>query len=69
MLMVEDTKTFVNEFTRNMHGVLPPAAVSGLAFMGISLNEWVYILTIIYLLVQLTKPVFKLVWSAYVGRQ
>lgn len=38
-------------------GAAPPVIVSGLTVMGVSLQDWVYILTIIYILFKIGQAV------------
>ncbi|MFZ6772322.1 hypothetical protein ACO0LB_06345 [Undibacterium sp. SXout7W] len=33
---------------------IPPIAISAITFLGVPLNEWVFILTIIYTVLQIT---------------
>ena len=40
--------------------LIPPASISAMSCMGVALSEWVYILTIIYLLVQIFWLVYKI---------
>jgi hypothetical protein len=42
----------------------PPVAVVGLALGGITLQDWVFILTLIYLVLQITW----LVWSKFLRK-
>jgi hypothetical protein len=42
----------------------PPVAVIGLALGGITLQDWVFILTLIYLVLQITW----LVWSKFLRK-
>lgn len=39
----------------------PPIVVTGLAIAGVSLQEWVYVLTIVYLILQIGH----FVWSKF----
>lgn len=38
---------------------VPPAVISTMSIFGIGLQDWVYILTILYLLVQISLSVYK----------
>ena len=40
---------------------LPPAAISTLTLFGIGLQDWVYVLTIVYLIVQIGWSVLKFI--------
>lgn len=39
---------------------VPPVLVAGVTFAGVGLQDWVYILTIVYLLVMICKTVRQL---------
>ena len=41
--------------------VAPPVAVTGASFLGLPLSEWVYIVTIVYTLLQTGYFIWKLV--------
>ncbi|AZF88105.1 holin [Pectobacterium phage Arno160] len=47
----------------------PPAMVSGLTLLGVSLQDWVYILTIVYLLVMISKTLYTAVRDWWIGRK
>ncbi|QYW05820.1 holin [Vibrio phage vB_VpaP_G1] len=49
----------VDELVEKAPQAAPPVIVSGLTFWGVSLQDWVYILTIVYILIQIVKPVFR----------
>lgn len=49
--------------------LVPPAVVSTLSLFGISLQDWVYILTITYLIIQITFAVIKYVRARNKKRQ
>ena len=36
---------------------VPPVVVTGLTVAGVSLQEWVYLLTIVYLIVMIVKSI------------
>lgn len=40
----------------------PPAIVSGLTWCGVSLQDWVYIATLIYILINIFKPLILWLW-------
>ena len=40
----------------------PPVGVSALSLMGIPLSDWVYIVTIIYVLIQIYVLIYKTFW-------
>jgi len=42
---------------------IPPAGVSILSCAGIPLSEWVYIVTLIYLLIQIGWLIAKIYWK------
>lgn len=39
---------------------VPPVLVAGVTFAGVGLQDWVYILTIVYLIVMICKSVVQL---------
>lgn len=39
---------------------VPPVLVTGLTFMGVGLQDWVYILTLVYLIVMIVKSIKQL---------
>jgi len=41
---------------------LPPVAVVGMTFMGLTLEQWVYLTTIVYTLAQLSWFLYKKVY-------
>lgn len=41
--------------------IAPPAVVSGLTLWGVSLQDWVYVLTCVYLLVMITKSLYGVI--------
>lgn len=45
----------------------PPALVSGLTWFGVTLQDWVYIATLVYILLNIMKPVIKWAWGKYNG--
>lgn len=47
----------VNQGTK----LLPTAVVSGVSLVGIPLQEWVYIVTILYTVLQISLVVWKLI--------
>ncbi|CCI88426.2 hypothetical protein BN110_007 [Yersinia phage phiR8-01] len=47
----------------------PPALVSGLTWAGVSMQDWVYILTIIYIVINIVKPVIKWAWRKFYGTE
>lgn len=49
--------------------IAPPAMVSGLTLLGVSLQDWVYILTIVYLLVMISKTLYTTVRDWWKGRK
>lgn len=42
---------------------IPPASVSGVSLFGIPLNEWTYIATLLYIVVQIGLLIYKTVKS------
>lgn len=48
-----------SQVTEALQQAAPPAAITGLSFAGIPLNEWVYILTIIYTLIMGARLMWK----------
>lgn len=48
-----------NDIKEEIARLAPPASVSALSMFGVALSEWVYILTIIYLIVQIFWLVYK----------
>lgn len=51
----------VDEAAESSLHASPPVVVSGLSVLGIGLQDWVYILTIIYLLWSIGKGIFTAV--------
>lgn len=49
----------VDEILEKAPSVAPPAVVSGLSLFGVALQDWVYILTIIYIVMQIGKSLFN----------
>lgn len=47
---------FKNEIVRSV----PPVVVSGFTLFGVSLNEWVIILTIVYIFIQCLSLTFRI---------
>lgn len=45
----------VDEATEKAAGAVPPVIVSGLTVCGVGLQDWVYILTALYLILQIGK--------------
>ena len=41
----------------------PPIGVSALSLMGIPLSDWVYIVTIVYVLIQIYVLLYKTFWK------
>lgn len=39
---------------------VPPVLITGLTFAGVGLQDWVYLLTVVYLLVMIVKTVVQL---------
>lgn len=42
-----------------VRSTVPPVAVSGLSLLGVTLNEWVYVITIVYTLMQIIRVLPK----------
>lgn len=42
---------------------VPPVVVTGLTFAGVSLQDWVYLLTIVYLIAMIGKGIKQLFWG------
>ena len=63
MWLVDKTTSKVAE------AITPPAVVSGLTLLGISLQDWVYILTIVYLLVMISKTIIVSIHEWWEGRK
>lgn len=56
------TKTdFTQEVAHTMTKGVPPITVAGLTFAGVQLQDWVYILTLIWLVVQIFVTTFRFV--------
>lgn len=49
----------VDEVVEKAAPVAPPAAVAGLSVLGVSLQDWVYIWTLVYIAIQILKPAAK----------
>lgn len=47
------------EYLSDMTKVAPPVAVSGAALAGMSLQEWVLVLTALYTAIQIALTIFK----------
>jgi hypothetical protein len=53
-----DTATAADSFIK----AAPPVAVSSLSFIGLPMQEWVYIVTIVYTLIQIIRVFPKTVY-------
>lgn len=49
----------VDEVVEKAAPIAPPAAVAGLSVLGVSLQDWVYIWTLVYIAIQITKPAIQ----------
>lgn len=45
----------------------PPVAVTGLAIAGVSLQDWVYIMTLVYLVVLIVIKIKELIVGKRIG--
>lgn len=48
---------------------VPPVLVTGLTVAGVGLQDWVYILTIVYLIVMIGKGIKQLFWREKNGTE
>ena len=48
-----------NEFRNELIKTAPPAGVSITSFLGVPLSDWVYVATIIYILIQCCCLLYK----------
>ena len=53
----------MDEIKHEVVKAIPPAGVSILSCAGIPLSEWVYIVTLIYLLIQIGWLIAKIYWK------
>lgn len=51
----------MNDITDVVKQATPPIAVSTLSLFGVQLSEWVYLLTIIYLMCQIVLLIRKII--------
>lgn len=58
----------VEAVTHEMIKAAPPVAVSAMTFMGLCLQEWVYVVTITYTVIQIAILLRDRVWHKYFGR-
>ncbi|AEZ65052.1 holin [Aeromonas phage phiAS7] len=57
----------VDEVVEKAAPVAPPAAVAGMSVMGVSLQDWVYIATLVYIAIQIVKPAVKWAFKKWRG--
>lgn len=60
-------RTALNTVAEHPASVTPGAAVVGINFLGVPLEQWVYIVTIAYTLVNLGWLVWR-IWEKYHGK-
>ena len=48
-----------NEYADDVLKIAPPVGVSAMTFMGIPLSDMVYVMTIVYLLVQIGCTLYR----------
>ena len=53
----------MGEIKNEAFKAIPPAGVSILSCAGIPLSEWVYIVTLIYILIQIGWLIAKIYWK------
>ena len=54
--MVKETTTVAGVFARTV----PPIAVSAVTFCGLALQQWVYVVTIVYTIIQIVRVLPKM---------
>ncbi|AZQ96387.1 putative holin [Aeromonas phage ZPAH7B] len=57
----------VDEVVEKAAPVAPPAAVAGMSVMGVSLQDWVYIATLVYIAIQIANPAVKWAFKKWRG--
>ncbi|MFZ6875363.1 hypothetical protein ACO0LF_25130 [Undibacterium sp. Di27W] len=59
----------MNDYPMETVKTMPPIAISAITLLGIPLNEWVYILTLIYIVLQITFFVREKVIKPWLHRR
>ena len=59
----------MNDYPMETVKTMPPIAISAITLLGIPLNEWVYILTLIYIVLQITFFVREKVFKPWLHRR
>lgn len=52
----------MGEIKNEMVKAAPPAGVSALSCAGVALSDWVYIITLVYLFIQIGWLIAKIYW-------
>ncbi len=65
--MMQDHAITGEAITATAAKALPPVTVAGLTLAGVQLSDWVLILTILWLCLQIGDFIFKKVKAAYYG--